>query len=142
VFPLAFTLAQTPVNNTHANIQLIEPAHAPDSLSLAVVGALTRKMSPRLTWGPIKTLALALISGGLIPLLILPKLFRDFVTGEKTHLWHFAEWLRLQFASPETEKLQQRIGQLKFRWWPYVMSVALATLAVAWAWHERKAMEG
>ena len=124
------------MTNSSVNIKLIEPAHAPDSLATAVVGALTRKMSHRVTFSPIKTLVLGLISGGLIPLLMLPKLFRDFVRAERSHLWHFAEWLRLQFPGTETEKFQQAISNLRFRWWPYVLSIVLAVLAVAWAWHD------
>ncbi|MBC8108267.1 MAG: hypothetical protein H7Z14_16900, partial [Anaerolineae bacterium] len=124
------------MTNNNANIKLVEPAHAPDSLSTAVVGALTRKMNPRLSFGPIKTLAFGLISGGMIPLIVLSKLFRDFVIGEQTHLWHFAEWLRLQFPGTETERLQQQISKLKFRWSPYVLSLLLAGLAIVWAWSD------
>lgn len=93
-------------------------------------------MSPRVTFSPIKTLILGLISGGLIPLLALPKLFRDFVIAERAQLWHFAEWLRLQYPGAETEKFQQAISHLKFRWSPYILSIVLAALAVAWAWHD------
>jgi hypothetical protein len=124
------------VTNRNINIKQIEPAHAPDALSAAVVGALTRKMNPRLSFGPIKTLAFGLVSGGLIPLLVLPKLFRDFVIGERTHLWHFAEWLRLQFPGTETERFQHAITNVRFRWSPYVLSIILAALAVLWAWSE------
>jgi hypothetical protein len=124
------------VTNDSVNIKLIEPAHAPDSLSLAVVAALTRKMNPRLTFGPIKTLVLGMITGGLIPLLVLPKRFRDFVIGEQTQLWHFAEWLRLQFPSSETDKLQRAVAQLKFRFWPFVLSMVLAALALLWTGSE------
>ncbi|CAN5447612.1 hypothetical protein BH09PLA1_BH09PLA1_15570 [soil metagenome] len=124
------------MTNNNANIRLIEPAHAPEALSEAVIGALTRRMNPRLTFGPIKTLLFGLLSGGLIPLLVLPKLFRDFIIGEQTHLWHFAEWLRLQFPGAETDRLQQAISKLKFRWWPFVLSLILAALAIAWAWSD------
>ena len=122
------------MTNTSPNIRLIEPAHAPDALSTAVVRALSRKMNPRLTFGPIKTLLFGLVSGGLIPLIVLPKLFRDFVIGEQTHLWHFAEWLRLQFPGVETDRFQQAVAMVKFRWRPFVISLVLAALAVVWAW--------
>jgi len=124
------------VTNTPLNLRLIAPAHAPDSLSEGVVAALTRKVSPRLYWGPIKTALLGLISGGLLPLILLPWRFREFINAEQNQLWHFAEWLRLQYPSSESERFQEGVSKLRFRKILWVLSLLLAACAVAWAWHD------
>src|SRR5262249_15373726 len=79
--------------------------------------------------------------GGLLPLIVLPKKFRDAIAAEQTHLWHFTEWLRLQWPSPDTEKLHQATGtRLRFRWSWWILSMLLAALAVAWAWTDLAAL--
>jgi hypothetical protein len=118
----------------------IAPANAPDPLAEGVVAALTRSFNPRLYWGPIKTVVLGLLTGGLLPLIVLPKRFRDAVIGERTHLWHFTEWIRLQQPCPDTEKLHRTVSSLRFRWSLWILSLALAGLAVAWAWRDLAAL--
>jgi hypothetical protein len=124
------------MTNDTPNLVLVAPAHTADSLSEGVVAALTRKMSPRSSWGPVKTGLLALVSGGLLPLILLPRKFQKFIGAEQQQLWHFAEWLRLQFPSPETERFQEAVSKLRFRWIIWVLSLLFAAGAVAWAWHD------
>ena len=126
------------MNSFSPNLRVVEPAHRPEQLAEAVVGALSREMAPRLTWGPLKTIVLGLLTGGLLPLALLPWRFQQFISAERNHLWHFAEWLRVQFpAEPETERLHAAAtAGLRFRRWVWILSLALAALAVVWAWND------
>jgi hypothetical protein len=124
------------LTSTPPNLRLVVPEHAADSLSEGVIAALTRKMNPRLAWGPVKTALLGLISGGLLPLILLPQKCQKFINAEQNQLWHFAEWLRLQFPSSETERFQAAVSKLRFRWVLWALSLLLAGCAVAWAWHD------
>jgi hypothetical protein len=72
----------------------------------------------------------------VLPLIQLPWKFREFINAEHNQMWHFAEWLRLQFPSPDSERFQDAVSKLRFRKSIWVMSLVLATCAVAWAWHD------
>jgi len=124
------------MTNASPNLVFVSPAHTADSLSEGVVAALTRKMNLRSSWGPIKAAVLGLISGGLLPLILLPRRFGKFVDAEQKQLWHFAEWLRLQFPSQETDRFQESLSKLRFRRLIWILSLLFAAGAVAWAWHD------
>lgn len=127
---------------TASNLVCVAPAHTAEPLAEGVVMALTRKFSRRTYWGPLKTTLLGLVTGGLWPLVALPKRFRDAISAEQTHLWHFAEWIRLQLPCADTEKLRDAVAtRLKFRWSLWIFSLVLAALAVAWAWRDLARLE-
>jgi hypothetical protein len=122
------------VTNHNPNIRIVAPAHRPEELAEALVGALARPASPRLSWGPIKTIGLGLLSGGLLPLVMLPKKFRDFIHAERDHLRHLTEWLRLQYPGADSERLHAAVSsKLRFRMSMWVASLLLAVMAVTWA---------
>lgn len=89
-----------------------DPEH-PDYVAAAVLHALARPSYPKLSWGPIRTITLAVISFGLLPILIWTKRFRQFVTVEQQQLWHLAEWLRLNSKDPNSTQLRDDADGLR-----------------------------
>jgi hypothetical protein len=73
----------------------------PDQLGGALQQGLPRPMSPSLTWSLIQTFFLGGITGGIVPIFLLPKRFHDFAVAEQLQFWHLAEWLRLQTGDSE-----------------------------------------
>jgi hypothetical protein len=68
----------------------------PDHLGGALQQGLPRPMNPKLTWTLLRTFFLGGITGGILPILLLPGRFADFAKAEQLQYWHLAEWLRLQ----------------------------------------------
>jgi hypothetical protein len=68
----------------------------PDHLGGALQQGLPRPMNAKLTWSLIRTFFLGGITGGILPIFLLPGRFTDFAKAEQLQFWHLAEWLRLQ----------------------------------------------
>ena len=86
----------------------LDPPHRPDYLAGAVLNSLSRPLIGyrRKPWGVVKSFVLGGLSFGLLPLLIWPRRFRDFVIVEQQQLWHLAEWMRVRTGRPEAVELR------------------------------------
>jgi hypothetical protein len=109
----------------------------PDQLGGALQQGLPRPMNTNLTWGLIRTFFLGGISGGILPVIFLPKRFRNFASAEQLQFWHLAEWLRLQTgdaaaalatdaAKRVTPGIVLRLASLAF----VVLAIAIACTAL------------
>jgi hypothetical protein len=86
----------------------------PDHLAGAVLNSMLRPV-PGPAWGALRTFVLAILTFGLLPLILWPLRLREQVVVEQQRLWHLAEWLRLRGPEDRTRVLQQLADELRFR---------------------------
>src|SRR5258706_8331187 len=103
------------VNVDHPNLRSAQEPEGPDYLAGAVLQGLGRPIGEKLSWPLLRTFLLGIVSFGIVPILYLPKLFRQFVILEQQQLWHLAEWLRLHVANPQAVKLRRDADNIHFR---------------------------
>lgn len=122
---------------TVATDSILDPDR-PDYLAGAVLQSLSRAMGPRWHWGAFKTFLLGVASFGLLPILIWPRRFGDFVTTEQHQLWHLAEWLRLRTGNPQAVALRDRVDRiaaisaLTYLSWFIIATVAAVIASHLW----------
>jgi hypothetical protein len=83
----------------------LEPPDRPDQLAGAVMQSLSRPIARRRVWGPLFSLVVGGISIGILPLIVWPRRFAQFVVAEEQQLWHLSEWLRLNTGDPDAAAL-------------------------------------
>jgi hypothetical protein len=86
----------------------------PDVLAGAVLNSLTRPMYRRLSLNAAQSAALAFVSLGVVPMLLLPRWLRGFIAQQEQQLWHLAEWMRLQGGDADAAPLQQLSSRIRF----------------------------
>jgi len=87
----------------------LEPQGRPDNLSAAVLHSLSRPITGRMAWGPLKSFILGGLTFGILPLISWPKRFGKFVVAEQQQLWHFVEWLRIRTGDADAAKLRDSV---------------------------------
>jgi hypothetical protein len=94
---------------TPTSIQ-VDPPNRPDQLAEAVLASLSRGRSGYRgrPWGLLKTAILSFFSMGILPLLIWPKRFRDFMKVEQQQLLMLADWLKLRTGRAEAAELRDQ----------------------------------
>ncbi len=122
------------MNSFSPHVREVFPHDAPDRLTESVVMSLSRHPSGRYSWGAIKTIVLGLFSGGLLPLLVLPLRFRQYISSERVQLKYFAEWFVNECPGGESVKFQETISKLRFRNAFLLGALLMAGLAIAWGW--------
>jgi hypothetical protein len=75
-------------------------------LARALVRELEHTQAFPRPWGAFSSFFIALLSLGVLPMLLWHDRFRDFVDQERQYLRRFADWIRLQSARPETMDLR------------------------------------
>jgi hypothetical protein len=96
----------TPVPANRAT-EVAQPLETPDYLAGALLQSLMRPFADRYVMGLVKTGFLAVVSFGVLPLILLPRKLREFAARERDQLWHLAQWMRVQFGA-DAEALQPR----------------------------------
>jgi hypothetical protein len=92
---------------------VVDPPNRPDQLAEAVLGSLSRgrwgyRGRP---WGLLKTVILSFFSLGLLPLLIWPRRFKNFMKVEQQQLLMLADWLKLRTGRQEADELRQECAE-------------------------------
>jgi hypothetical protein len=95
----------------------------PDLLAGAVLNSLTRPLYYPLAWGVFPTFIAAVLTGGVLPTMMIPKWLKGIIAQHQQQLWHLAEWLRLQGNDPQVVELQNSTRQIHY-------NIPLALLAL------------
>lgn len=119
------------MNSFHPTLRSIDPPYRPDYLAEGVLHSLSRSRLMRPPWGLVQTIVIAGLSFGIIPLLVWPRRFRNFVIIEQQQLWHLAEWMRLQSGHPAADDLCREAQAVRFRRIFWIISLALLSGIVA-----------
>jgi hypothetical protein len=94
-----------------------DPPPPPDYLAGAVLQGLSRPIGGKLAWGVLKSMFLALVSFGVVPLVMWTRNFRAYVVAEQQQFLHLAQWLRNHSAHPLAKRLEEDAGELRARTW-------------------------
>jgi hypothetical protein len=149
------TITAASSRNPAAAVRRLPPPAAPPdvvvppadvaSLSATVLRTLTRECQAGYSTGAVRTLLLAVVSLGFLPVVTWTRRFRAFARFERQQLWHLAEWLRLHTGRPEAAALtglaerarwQRAIGIAAF----VVAAATFATVALT-LWREPAAID-
>ena len=103
------------MNTFTPTIRQLDPPDAPDYLAGSVLHGLTRGRIEKSHWRLVRSVFWGVVTFGLAPLFVWPKLFRNFTALEQQNLWHLAEWLRLRTGREEAVALQESANQMRFR---------------------------
>ena len=98
---------------------------APDHLAGGVLRSLSRSFRGHYSWGVVSTFVIAIFSFGVAPLVRWTQNLNRYVRLERTQFWHLAEWLRLQTAHPDAQRLPEEAESIRWRG---------ALAAASWVW--------
>jgi hypothetical protein len=108
------------------------PGH--DDFAAALVQLLSRPVREGSAWGPLRTVLWAVPTFGLVPALVWPGQFKQFVAAEREQFTGFAEWVRRNSIHPEAAVLVRaaaRIGAGSFLGDLSIVLCGLTTIAFA-----------
>ena len=114
----------------------------PDYLAGALLQSLMRPMIEPFAPQFIRTLILAVVSFGIIPLIQMPRRLRGFAARERDQLAHLANWMRIQFGSdaetldPRTPGLDRVVHLLRLVSWAGAITVMGAIGWYLWNDHD------
>ena len=77
--------------------------------------APTANASPRTSAGPLLTLITAILTLGLLPLILWPMRWAEFVQSERRDLLDLANWWRRRVTGKYASDLDQIVGRFKRR---------------------------
>ncbi|MDB5302214.1 MAG: hypothetical protein JWO87_3877 [Phycisphaerales bacterium] len=104
---------------------------AQDDLAALVVRRLERRRLAPPSWGLLKTIVLGVPTFGLLPLIVWPMRFREYVTEESQALQELAEWARARGRRPAAiGPLMAAAEDSSFRTLPLILSAMLAIFTV------------
>ncbi|HWE92544.1 MAG TPA: hypothetical protein VG269_01100 [Tepidisphaeraceae bacterium] len=107
------------------------PAAGQDDLATVVVRRLERRRAAPPSWGLVKTIVLGVPTFGLLPLLVWPFRFREYVTDEAEALQELAEWARARGRRPAAVgPLMAAAEDTSFKTLPLIISMLLAIFVV------------
>jgi hypothetical protein len=102
----------------------LDPPPGPDTLAGAVLKSLSRPIGQKLSWSVVRSLVLALLSFGVLPIIAWMRSFGAFVTAEQQQYLHLAQWVRQNAGDhPLARRLESDARELRPR--------ALLTFATA-----------
>jgi hypothetical protein len=104
----------------------VQPGHQDDLAALVVRRLERRRLAPA-SWGLLTTVVLGVPTFGLLPLIVWPMRFREYVTEESQALQELAEWARARGRRPAAVgPLMAAAEDTSFRALPLIISVMLA----------------
>jgi hypothetical protein len=109
----------------------LDPPGTPDPLSDSVLKGLSRPIGQKLSWGVVRTLALGLLSFGVLPVIAWVRSFRAFAIAEQQQYLHLAQWVRLNTDHPLARQLEQDARGLGSRSLLTAMTLGAMLVAVA-----------
>jgi hypothetical protein len=102
-----------------------------NQFATAILRSFSRSYHDRLSWGVGKTMLLGALSLGIVPALVWPRRFRDYVTVERQQLWHWATWLSWESKTPEAAQLVSEVESIRARGYPLFSLLILGCVAFA-----------
>jgi len=110
----------------------IEPPPLPDYLAGGVLQGLSRPIGGKQSWGVIKSVLLAGLTFGLLPILSWVRGFKRFATAEQQQFLHLAQWVRLNSEHPLARQLESDAKELRPRGILMFLSVITALATAVW----------
>jgi hypothetical protein len=101
----------------------------PDLLAGAVLNSLTRPVYRPLSWGIFKVVLVSIFTVGILPMFLMIRWFRGFVSTQEQQFWHLAEWIRVQTGDPDAAELQKASHRVRFNM--PLATLEMLSLAVA-----------
>src|SRR5688572_15040633 len=109
----------------------IYPPPDGDAAGQAILKSLGRPIGHGQSWSVVKSLILAVLTFGALPILSWIRGFRTFANTEQQQLLHLAKWLRANTSHPLAKRLEDDANDLRPRWWLWVLATLILMATVA-----------
>ena len=113
------------MSSFHPTNITIEPPQPPDYLAGAVLQGLSRPIGGKQYWGVIRSVLLAGLSFGVLPILSWMNGFKRFAIAEQQQFLHLAQWVRQNSEHPMARQLESDARELRPRGFLSFLSVLI-----------------